>query len=107
MADVYAYDKDIAPLNDVPIVSGETAWDDTSSGQTYIIVINEALYYGTKLYHSLIKPKQIRAYVIPFWENPYDNERGLTIDGDDTVNIQMNAMGTKIQFELDLQLIRN
>ena len=42
-ADVYAYDKDIAPLNDVPIVSGETAWDDPVSGQNYIIVTNEAL----------------------------------------------------------------
>ena len=42
-ADVYAYDKDIAPLNDVPIVSGETSWDDPVSGQNYIIVTNEAL----------------------------------------------------------------
>ena len=31
-ADVYAYDKDIAPLNDVQIVSGATAWDDPTSG---------------------------------------------------------------------------
>ena len=56
---VYAYDKDIAPLNDVTIVSGATAWDDPASGQTYIIRINEALYYGTKLDHSLINPNQI------------------------------------------------
>ena len=98
-ADVYAYDKEIVPLNDVPIVSGATAWDDTASGQVFILVINEALYYGTKLDHSLIKPNQIRAYGVPFWDNPYDKERGLTIEVDDTVNIQMNTMGTKIQFE--------
>ena len=30
---------------------------------------------------------------------PYDKERGLTIEVDDTVNIQMNKMGTKIQLE--------
>ena len=40
-----------------------------------------------------------RAYGITFWDNPYDKERGLTIEVDDTVNIQMNTMGTKIQFE--------
>ena len=40
---VYAYDKEIAPLNDVSIVNGATAWDDPASGKTYIIVINEAL----------------------------------------------------------------
>ena len=62
-------------------------------------MINEALYYGTKLDHSLINPNQIRAYGVPFWDNPYDKERGLTIEVDDTVNIQMNTMGKNIQFE--------
>ena len=60
-ADVYAYDKSIKPIENVPIVSGATAWDDPISGQTYIIVINEALYYGTMLDHSLINPNQVRA----------------------------------------------
>ena len=41
--DVNAYDKEISPLNDVPIFSWVTAWDDPDSGKTYIIVINEAL----------------------------------------------------------------
>ena len=36
-ADVNAYEKEIAPLNNVPMVSVETAWDDLASGQTYII----------------------------------------------------------------------
>ena len=34
-----------------------------------------------------------------FWDNPYDKERGPTIEVDNTMNIQMNAMGIKIQFE--------
>ena len=51
---MYASDKEIAPLNNVPIVSGATGWDDPASGKTCIIVINEALYYGTKLDHSLV-----------------------------------------------------
>ena len=45
-ADVYAYIKDIAPIVGVPIVSEATAWDDPVTGQTYILVINEGLYYG-------------------------------------------------------------
>ena len=97
--DVYSYDKEIAPLNDVPIFSGEIAWDDPGSRQTYIIVINEAMCYGTKLDHSLINPNQIRSYGVTFWDSPYDKEIGLTIEVDDNVNIQMNTMGTKIQFE--------
>ena len=58
-ADVYAYDKEISPLNNVPIVSGATSWNDLVTGQTYIIIINEALYYGTKSDHFLINPNQI------------------------------------------------
>ena len=56
IADVYAYDKEVAPFDNVPIVSGATAWDGIVTGQTYIIIINEALYYGTKLDHLLINP---------------------------------------------------
>jgi hypothetical protein len=44
-ADVYAYDKSYKPLEGVPIVAGATAYDDTASGLTYILIFNEALYY--------------------------------------------------------------
>ena len=60
-ADVYDYDKEIDPLNNVLIVSGAIEWDDLATGKAYIIIINEALYYGTKLYHLLINPNQIKA----------------------------------------------
>ena len=42
-ADVYAYDKEIAPLNNAHIVSGATAWDDLVTQQTDLIIINEVL----------------------------------------------------------------
>ena len=57
--------KDITPIVGVPIVSGATAWDDPVTGQTYILIINEGLYYGNKMDHSLINPNQIRDYGIP------------------------------------------
>ena len=52
-ADVYAYDKSIKPIEGVPIVSGATTWHDPRSGEAYIVIINEALYYGKKLDHSM------------------------------------------------------
>ena len=69
-ADVYAHEKYIAPLNYVLIVSGATSWDNPASGQTYIIVINEALYYGTKLDHSLINPNQNKGLWSTFLGQP-------------------------------------
>ena len=72
------------------------------TGQTYIIIINEALYYGTKLDHLLINPNQIRAYGIPFWDNSYNKKKGLNIKVDDTVFVPSHTAGTKILFETRL-----
>ena len=44
-----------------------------------------------KLDHSLINPNQIRAFGIPFWDNPYNKEKGLHIEVDDTVFIPLHA----------------
>ena len=82
-ADVYPYDEAMTPVKNVPIVSGATAYTD-ESGTTFILVINEALYYGDKLNHSLINPNQIRNNDIDFWDNPYDRDRQLKIDIPDT-----------------------
>ena len=100
-ADVYAYTKDIAPIKGVPIVSGATAWDDPVTGQTYILVINEGLYYGNKMDHSLINPNQIRDYGIPLWDNAYDKSRNgeLSIELEEAIKIRMRSQGTKILFE--------
>ena len=97
-ADVYAYDKSIKPIENVPIVTGATAWDNPITNETFIIVINEALYYGDKLDHSLINPNQIRSHGIDFWDNPFDKERGLKIEADEHVTIGLTTQGTKVSF---------
>jgi hypothetical protein len=81
-ADVYVYDTSIKPIENVPIVSGATAYDDPASGKTFILVFNESLYYGDCLDHTLINPNQVRAFGIPFGDNPYDTARSLSIDVD-------------------------
>jgi hypothetical protein len=97
-ADVYAYDTSIKPIENVPIVSGATAYDDPVSGMTYILVFNEALYYGDKLDHTLINPNQVRSYGIPFWDNPFDPARSLSIDVNDDFHIPLRTFGTKLLF---------
>ena len=97
-ADVYAYDTSIKPIENIPIVSGATAYDDPDSGKTFILVFNESLYYGDRLDHTLINPNQVRAFGIPFWDNPYDTERSLSIDVDNDLQIPLRAHGTKLLF---------
>jgi hypothetical protein len=45
-ADVYTYDTSIQPaIENVPIVSGATAFDDSTTSNTYILVFHESLFY--------------------------------------------------------------
>eukprot|EP00978_Attheya_sp_CCMP212_P001406 scaffold2965_cov35-Attheya_sp.AAC.1 len=55
-ADVYAYDKSIKPIENIPIVKGATAYDDLDTGKTYIsyeclgfhfLEVNQHMYFMT------------------------------------------------------------
>ena len=98
-ADVYPYDKSYDPIENVPIVSGATAYDDKESGTTYILIFNESLYYGTKLSHSLINPNQVRHNHIDLWDNPYDKQHELGIETPNGPHIPFTLEGTKIKFQ--------
>ena len=95
---LWSYDTSIKPVENVPIVSGATAYDDPITGITYILVFHESLYYGDKLDHTLINPNQVRSYGIPFWDNPYNTTRALSIDVNEDFNIPLRTIGTKVTF---------
>ena len=70
------------------------------NGEAFIIIINEALYYGDKLDHSLINPNQVRHNGVGFWDNPYDQAHKLEIEiYEKNVSIPMQYYGTKLAFE--------
>ena len=78
-ADVYAYDKSYSPATNIPFVTGATAYDDPNLGKTFILIFNEALFYGNKMDHSLFKPNQLRKFGVLVWDNPFDHERPFSI----------------------------
>ena len=96
-ADVYPYNSSYDPIKDVPIVTGATTFTDEKV-ISYIILINEALYCGDKLDHSLLNPNQIHHNNIGYWNNPYvkDNPLGIEIMG--TLFIPLKTKGTKTTF---------
>ena len=57
-SNVYPYDTSYEPMYNVPIVTGALTYTDRNTGISFIIVINEALYYGKKLGHYLINTNQ-------------------------------------------------
>ncbi len=74
------------------------SFDDPISGETYILVFNESLYYGNKLDHTLINLYQLRAYGIPLWDNRFDPMHSLSIEVNPTLTISLRAFGTKVGF---------
>ena len=99
-ANVYPYDPSYKPLHNVPIVMGATMVTDTVSGKSFIMVINEALYYDKKLDHSLINPNQFCHHGTMIWDNPYDPYHDLSIDIDNCDQIGLTLDGTKVGFTL-------
>jgi hypothetical protein len=51
-------------MQDIPILQAGTAYDDPYTEETFILVINQGLYFGDNLPNSLINPNQMRANVL-------------------------------------------
>ena len=85
-------------MHNVPIVTGATAYNCPITNETYILVFHESLYYGTSLDHTLVNPNQVQYNGIPFWDNPFDEERGLCIHASESLYIPLQMKGSKIHF---------
>jgi hypothetical protein len=58
---VQPYSSEYKPIRDVSIVTVTTMWCNPVSGDCYILVIHEALYFGDRLKTTLLYPNQLRA----------------------------------------------
>ena len=82
----------------VPIITGATAYTCQSSGETFILVINEGLWFGTKLSHSLLNQNQLRYNGVMVQDNPFDTTKPLSITHSD-LSIPLLLSGTNIFLE--------
>jgi hypothetical protein len=76
---VTPYHSDYEPIQDVPIVKGATAYTDSETGKTYILIINEALYLGDTMMTSYLNPNQLRHHGLVVNDVP----KHLSINPDD------------------------
>jgi hypothetical protein len=86
---------------DVKIVCAATMVQDDDTGQGYILIVNEALYFPD-MPHSLFNPNQIRHAGNNVWDNPFDPNRQLEMvvfsDEHDTLSIPIQVQGTILSF---------
>ena len=72
---------------------------NTADNTTYVLVVNEALFYGSQSDHSLFKPNQLRHNGVNYHDNPYDKYHRLSIDVDRGPLIPLKTHGNKILFD--------
>ena len=97
--DVAPYSDEYQKMENIPVVTGATAWTCQETGETVILVFHEALWFGDRLDHSLINPNQVRHNGLELNDNPYGHEpMGMTLD-DVHPFIPFASAGTTIFFD--------
>ena len=79
--DVAGFSDALESLQNVDIVTGYTAYDDPSSGKTYILHIAQALWLGPDHDESLLCPNQLRANGFQIDDIPLCYSGGKSLNG--------------------------
>ena len=97
---VSGFHSQLGTIDKIPIATVATAWSDEHTGQGYILIMHETLFFGNDLDHSLINPNQIRSNGFDVFDNPYepDPSRQIGIVINDTERIPFKSSGTTIYF---------
>lgn len=78
--EVKGFHSSFDAISNVPVSTVATAWTNPQTGATYVLIFNEALYFGEQMDHSLINPNQLRAFGVPVWDNPFDPDHQMGIE---------------------------
>ena len=100
VCDVAPYADSYKPITDVPIVRGATAVTSQATGQTCILVFNEAIWMADYLDHLLLNPNQMRHHGVTVQDNSYSDISIHLAFYDDNFIMPMQADGTTIFFDL-------
>ena len=104
---VNSFSEQHQQLEDVPIVKAATAYD-ASNGEVYILVMNQALYLGEHMEHSLLCPNQARSNGIIVNDVPKhlaltitDTTHSIVFPEDDvTLPLELQGVISKITIRL-------
>jgi hypothetical protein len=92
--DVQPFHQAYEPTKGVPIVTAATCLV-TDDGQTFILIVHEALWFGAAMKYSLLNPNQLRMNGVEVWDNPLQNPFGILAEG---LFIPFDSSGTILCF---------
>ena len=86
-------------FKEIEIVSGATMVQHPSTGESLILIIHQALWFGdnNSMEHTLLNPNQIRSFGHEVQDNPFaDSPMGITVKD---IFLPFTSQGTTIYFE--------
>ncbi len=91
--DVQLFKETMPPERDVPKVSASMTHDDPDQGKTIILgnTVNQGLWFGNTMQHSLVNPNQCRIIGINLCDNPFDKYQKFGINN--------NSIGLAVPLE--------
>jgi hypothetical protein len=92
--DVSPFQDNMESVKNVPIVHAATAWQSPHTGQTYIFVLNESLWMGDTMHHTLVNPNQLQHYGILVQDNPMSADPLSIITEDHEFSMELSMAGT-------------
>ena len=92
--DVSPYRDDYDSIQNVPIVHAATAWQSKETGQTYILILNESIWMGDTMSHTLINPNQLRHFGTKVQDNPMSDQPLSIITEDNGFCMDLAMAGT-------------
>ncbi len=96
VCDVSPYTDTYDPIKAVPIVQAATAVDNQETGETTILILNEAIWLGEQMDHTLVNPNQLRAFGIKVQDNPFDQAPLFLATEDSEFSLPLECKGTII-----------
>jgi hypothetical protein len=90
VAEVAGFSKALQTMQDIPIVKAALAYDDSLTGETTILIINQALYFGDQLSHVLLNQNQMRMNGLIVGDCPKHLSRGRSTHSIYTENNELN-----------------
>ena len=93
---VSPYSDTYKAVTDIPIATVVTVWEDPKNGQAWMLVIHEALFFGSKLKESLLCPNQLRAAgnIVQDAPRQFDasSSHSITVPGSVEIPLQMHGV---------------
>ncbi len=92
--DVSPYTDSYEAIKSVPIVQAATAYDNPETGETTILILNEAIWMGDKMENTLVNPNQLRAYGLTVQDNPFSESPTFVVTAGHECILPLMSQGT-------------